>query len=319
MHHAPLEFHQIGLNPNDFFYSDSKSWRGPCPMCGGSRRFVMFTDHPWPLFNGFCDECGMTIKAWEKVRAQVDPIKAAQAQAAREAEDRARAEYRRHKMAEFTTGEVWQEPHERMTLEHVDWWESQGVPQEVQNELRIGYQSNHSYYPFGLDKAERIPANLVHSPAYTIPWFGQGLIFQTMQYRLLNPANPKDRYRFEDGLGGGQYYYMTEPNKPIGDKVIICEGAKKAIVTWFWLAPMLEFTVLAASSANTFGAALEATKDCGLRYVIMDPGAEVWAKRAVATKPKTTHAIRLPFKIDDGWMKYGLDRDTFARVMETAL
>jgi hypothetical protein len=138
-----------------------------------------------------------------------------------------------------------------------------------------------------------------------------------MQYRLINDFDR--RYIFEDGLGGGTLYYMTEPDQPIKDKVIICEGAKKAIVTQFWLLPDDSFTVLAASSANTFGAALDATKDCGLRYVIMDPGTEYWANKAVATNRKTTHAVRLPAKIDDMWKDYGLERSIFTNILRNAI
>lgn len=304
----PIEIHQIGLNPAEFHYSDKKSWRGPCPNCAGHRRFVLFTDNPWPLYHGYCDLCGYKIKAWEKVKAQFDPQKAAAIQAQRERDEAERAEYRRAKLAEFTTHELWLEQHARMTEEHIDWWESQGIPKGIQDYLRIGYTPEKKFY-----NDEKV---LLSAAAFTIPWFGMGFQFQTMQYRLLGDFDRK--YIFEDGLGG-RFYYMTEPDQPIKDKVIICEGAKKAIVTQFWLAPE-GYTVLAAPSANTFDAALEATKDCGLRYIIHDPDVKpYWINKAIATGPKATHAIRLPFKIDDAWMKYNLDREVFAKILETAL
>ncbi len=302
---APYQWTEIGLNPHDFTYSDSKSFRGPCPSCGGSRRFVMFCDHEWPLHNGFCDQCGATIKAWLKVKTAYDPAKYAAFKAQQEAEEAQRVARRAAKMAEFTTREIWEELHARMTTEQVDWLEAQGIPQEIQNELRIGWTPDKAYYNKTRD--------LLHSPAFTFPWFNFGFEFKTMQYRLTNDTDR--RYIFEDGLGGGQHYYMTTPDQPIGDKVIICEGAKKAIVTWFWLAE--GFTVLGASSANTFDAALEATKDCGLRYVIFDPSPkDFYLRKALATNPKTTRAVSLPYKIDDGWAKYNLDRSTFANILK---
>ena len=309
MNKPPIELAQMGLDVNSFSYSDSKSWRGACPSCGGHRRFVVFTDNSWPLFHGFCDECGTKIKAWEKVKVQYDPHKVAAIQAEREREEIARAEMRRTKLAEFTTHELWTELHERMTQEHINWWEDQGIPQSVQNELRIGYTPEKAYYD--KDKV------LQRSPAYTIPWFGHNYKFNTMQYRLINDTDR--RYIFENGLGGGQFYYMTEPSETIKDKVIICEGAKKAIVTKFWLVPDDSYTVIAASSNNTFGAALEATKNCGLRYVIFDPGSSLWEKRAIDTNRKTTHAIRLPAKIDDMWRDYDLDRRQFTSIMTNAI
>ena len=309
MNTAPVELAQIGLDPSKFFYSDKKSWRGGCPQCGGNRRFVMFTNNVFPLWNGYCDLCGFEIKAWKKVKVQYDPQKAAAIEAERAREEAERMELLRRKIADFTTHEIWKALQERMTADHIDWWESQGIPEGVQKYLHIGYTADKAFY-----NKEKI---LLHSPAYTIPWFGNNFDFLTMQYRLI--ADADRRYIFEDGLGGGRHYYMTTPDKPMTDKVIICEGAKKAIVTQFWLIPDDSYTVIAASSSNTFGAALEATKECGLRYVIMDPGAEVWAKRAVETNKKTTHAIRLPYKVDDGWRNYNLDRSTFTGLMENAI
>lgn len=306
---APIELSQIGLDPHAFTYSDKKSFRGPCPQCGGVRRFVIFTDKPFPLYYGYCDLCGCEIKAWQKVRVQFDHEQAAAFEAQRAREEAEKAEKRKAKLAEFTTRELWLELQSRMSMEQVDWWESQGIPQDIQKYLHIGYTPDKVYYD---DNKQ-----LSHSDAFTIPWFGQGFQFLTMQYRLLAPHIDR-RYIFENDLGGGRFYYMTEPDKPIGDKVIICEGAKKAIVTQFWL---IEdgFTVLGCASANTFDAALHATKDCGLRYIVTDPGADYWLNKYVATNKKTTHAVRLPAKIDDMWIKYGLDRSTFTGILQNAL
>ena len=32
--------------------------RGPCPRCGGERRFVVWTDNTFPKWNFACDRCG---------------------------------------------------------------------------------------------------------------------------------------------------------------------------------------------------------------------------------------------------------------------
>src|SRR5512146_995316 len=105
----PAEFAKLGLDVNAFKRSDGKSMRGPCPRCGGHRRFVMFLDHDWPLNNGYCDECGYQIKAWQKVHIPLDP----KILAAHEAEDARReaekAERRRAKLATFTTHELYSE------------------------------------------------------------------------------------------------------------------------------------------------------------------------------------------------------------------
>ena len=303
---APQELQQIGLNPNNFQYSDERSWRGPCPSCGGHRRFVIFTNNEWPLWNGYCDECGTVVKAWETVKVKFDPQRAAAMEAERARQEAERAEYRRTKLAEFSTAEIWAELRSRMTIKDIEWWESQGIPEPIQKFLSLGYKADKMYYDG--DKIEQ------HSPAYTIPWFGQDFEFKTMQYRL-NAPNIPDRYRFEYGLpGGGSAYYMADPSEPIKDRVIICEGAKKAIVTWYWLSNMTDYTVIAASSNNTIRPALEATKDCGQRILILDPGSERLAFKA-AKEQKNLKALYLPEKIDDLYLAGHIDRDTFANML----
>jgi len=303
---APAELQQIGLDPHAFSYSDAKSWRGACPQCGGTRRFVIFTDHEFPLWHGYCDECGCKIKAWEKVRMQYDPQRAAALSAEQARKEQERIEYRRVKLAEFTTAELWAELRDRMTTENIEWWESQGVPEDIQRYLSIGYKADKMYYDG--EKQER------HSPAYTIPWFGQDFKFETMQYRLCGEGIA-DRYRFEYGLdGGGKHFYRADPSEPLKDRVIICEGAKKAIVTWFHLSNMKDFTVIAASSNNTLSPALEATKDCGQRYLILDPGSERKAS-TTAREQKNLKAVYLPSKIDDMVTAGHIERDDFDKIL----
>jgi hypothetical protein len=307
MSNAPLELREIGLDPGRFFKSDAKSWRGPCPQCGGTRRFLMFTDNEWPLWNGQCDECGLKIKAWQKVRVSVDPHVLATREAEIAREEAEKAEKRRVKLAEFTSHNLWEELSERMVADNVEYWEKQGIPEEIQKLNKLGYTPDKIYMTDGKP---------YHSPAYTIPWFGFGYEFLTMQYRLTMPVNPKDKYRFESDLpGGGSFFYMSVPSEPIGDRVIICEGAKKALVTWFWLTEA--HTVLGTASNNTLRPALEATKDCGERILILDPGSE---KRAwvTAKENKGLKILILPEKIDDMYLKYELDRDGFQQMLRQA-
>ena len=214
-----------------------------------------------------------------------------------------RAERRRVKLSDFTAHEIWTEYCERMAREQVDWWEGQGIPEVIQKINRLGYTPEKKY---------RYGEEMFSSPAYTIPWFGPHFQFLTMQYRLTNPHNPQDKYRFESDLpGGGSLFYMTDPEEPIKDRVIICEGAKKALVTWFWLAG--DQTVLGAASANTVGPALEATKDCGERLLILDQGAEKMAWK-LGKSHKGLKVLFLGSKIDDAYLNGWLDRAGFAEL-----
>lgn len=309
---APVKLQELGLNVDTFKYSDQRSWRGACPVCGGSRRFVIFTDHEYPFWHGYCDECGYKVRAWEKVKVKVkyDPLQAEQMRAEMERQQAEREEQRRKRLAEFSTTELWAELRDRMTEKHIEWWESQGVPEDIQRFLSIGYKADKMYYD--AENHER------HSPAYTIPYFAYNFQIQTMQYRLIADGI-RDRYRFEYGLpGGSSCYYMTDPSETIKDKVIICEGAKKAIVTWFHLSPSFsEYTVLGAASNKTLAPALNATKDCGLRYLILDPGSERTAFMA-ARDNKNLKAIYLPEKIDDLFMAGQIERAGFSGILRAA-
>lgn len=322
---APIELAQIWLDPHDFKYSDAKSWRGPCPVCAGKRRFVIFTDHEFPLWNGYCSDCGYTLKAWEKVRT---PITATQRQTARDneaAKAQERKEYRNKKLEEFTTHELYLELSERMQSDQIDWWEAQGIPEDIQKYLRLGWTPEKSYYD-----DERV---LRRSAAYTIPWFGQNYDFKTMQYRLSNPANPADRYRFEKGLGGGaEFYYLTDPQESLKSKLIITEGAKKGIVTWVHLSKMREFSTVATVSAETVSVLIPLLKECDFAYYIPDPDSFNLRPRAKLTPYQIAmrkfeaggvtnkiHTVQLPYKVDDGFLKYGLGPDDFKKILEMAL
>lgn len=306
---APTELAQIGLQPDQFKYSDDRSWRGPCPTCGGHRRFVIFTDHPWPMFNGYCDDCGYTLKAWEHVTCQITDEQREFARQRAADQERIREQHRREMLAKFTVTELWQELHRRLSAEHVAQWERWGVPQEWQNYLDLGYTPDKAYY----DSA----GTLRHTPAYTIPYFHydstaqESRKFETMQYRLFEAPDPNDRYRFEHGLNAT--YYQTVPTDPIGDEVVICEGAKKGIVT---RVSLTDLCVLAVPSKGSWGGIVEAAKQCGRVYVILDPDAKQNAVKLARSIGHKARIVRMPIKIDDAVIDCGLTAETFKNILK---
>ena len=305
---APIELAQIGLDPHAFKYSDEKSWRGPCPVCGGHRRFVIFTDHDWPMWFGYCDDCGREIKAWQLVTCQItdEQRKVAQEHAAEQ--ERIREQHRREMLAKFTTAELWQELNRRLSAEHRAQWERWGVPVDWQDYLELGYTPNKQYRDGD--------GNLRQSAAYTIPYFHydstapQSRKFETMQYRLFDAPDPNDRYRFEYGLQAT--YYQTVPNEPIGDEVVICEGAKKGIVT---RVSLTNLCVLAVPSKGSWGGIVDAVKPCGRVFVLLDPDANLQAVKLARSIGKHATVVRLNYKVDDLALDYGMT----ARDFEAAL
>lgn len=308
----PVEFSQLGLQTDAFVYSDEKSWRGPCTACGGKRRFVIFTDHEFPLWHGWCDACGRRVKFWERIAHQ--PLSAEQKAKYAEAsqtEANRRNEYRRAKLAEFSKHEIAAELAERMGDEQRGQWTKWGIPEPWQKYLGLGYTPDKIYHDANGDNQ--------HSPAYVIPYYhhtdaGKELI--TLQYRLDNPPTPNDRYRFEYGLGAS--YYNTTPTKPLTDLAIICEGAKKAMVTKIHGGVNDKTTVLAVPAKNSWGGILDTVKDCGRVFVVLDPDGEDWAVKMAGKIGKAARIVRLHVKIDDGILNYGLGKTELTQAFRWA-
>jgi hypothetical protein len=306
----------------------ASEYSSSCPRCFGSvhpdgdlpDRFVMFTSDRkgFGFAFGFCRICN--YKWWEgqKDNRQINPeTLVLLQQQAKEAEDK-RKEERRIKLAEFSTGELWNELHDRLGKDQRDWWNKSGIPDDWQDYLKLGFTP---------DKIYRTNSGLEHSSAYTIPYFGYGFVFKTMQYRLCNPLNPADRYRFEQDLGTS--YYMTTPSIKIGDEVIICEGAKKGMVTKIY---GNDSTVLAVPSKSDWRncGILEAVKDCGRVYVMFDPDCyEIpvdsnahWSPQPVLFAKeigKNARVIECPVKSDDAFLMYGMTDNEWKSLKKQAV
>jgi hypothetical protein len=303
---APIQLDQIGLPSNLFKYSDDHSWRGPCPVCGGHRRFVILTKYQWPYFYGWCDDCGHTIRAWDKVIVQIDDEQRELARRMAKEAERVRQAQQQAKLAQFTTSELWQELHRRLSAEHRAQWAAWGVPEDWQDYLELGFTPDKVYRDSS--------GELRHTPAYTIPYFHHAQDkpqFKTLQYRLFNPERPEDRYRFEQGLSA--HYYMTTPTDPIGDQVVICEGAKKGIVTRIRLT---EYTVLAVPAKGTWGGIVEAVKPCGRVWVLLDPDATLNAVKLARAIGKQARVVRLAYKVDDAALTMGINRADFVAILK---
>lgn len=261
---------------------------------------------------GWCSRCDYKWFPDKPDEKAVDPetmrLLEEQAAARQTAED----ERRRQKLAEFSDAEIWKEYCERMEASNREWWQAQGVPLDVQQYLSLGYVPDKKYNCNG---------QYYTSPAYTIPWFGDDFDFLTMQYRLTEPVIPQDKYRFEYGLdGGATHLFRADPGEKIGDKVIVCEGAKKAMVTRYQLLPInTPFVVIAAASKSSFKPIIEAVKNSGLVYVVFDPDGLDYAHELAGKVGKAAHVVSLPYKVDDGFIKYGLTEDQFSSILDTVL
>ena len=274
-----------------------------CGASGDAIEYVMRRDNV--DFKSACERLGWKGEPVSSIELQKSQ---AEYTVKRQEDERKRAERLAQLLSEYTTEEIWSAFQGHMATENIQWWISQGVPEDWQKYLRLGFTPDKIYY----DKS-RV---LQHSPAYTIPYFHVGFEFRNIQYRLSNAVNPKDRYRFESDLK--TTYYMVTPGAEIGDKVIICEGSKKGMVLRICGGFGDTYTVLSIPSKVDFGGIADVVKDCGGVWLIPDPDA--WTKPVNASpdwKPsplklagmigRQVRIVRLPIKVDDGLLQFSLD------------
>jgi hypothetical protein len=327
----PTDFVELSGKINYIQRKSPYEYSSSCPKCGGNihqdgefpDRFIMLTAEKSRIGKpfGLCRICGYKWWQGQTDSKDIDPATIAiLQQQAREGEER-RNEERKSKLAQFSTAELWQELHDRMGDEQRDWWNKNGIPNNWQDYLRLGYTP---------DKTYNSRTGLEHTPAYTIPYFGYGFVFKTMQYRLCNPIESADRYRFEAGLGTS--YYMTTPNRNITDEVIVCEGAKKGIVVRIRAENSYSITVLSVPSKVDWRSCgiLEAVKDCGRVYIMFDPDCYEqpadsnanWMPQPVQFAKEIGNNARImecPVKIDDAFVHYGMEQSEWNAIKKQAV
>jgi len=303
---APAELSLLGLDRERFKRSDSKAWRGPCPQCGGKRRFAVFTYKPFPKWICVCDHCHLKVWADQLVPSLKSEISPAEREKwTREREERTAKELdaQRIKRERLVNERPWIKYHSKLNKEHRSQWLSWGISDEWQDKLLLGYCIKQYIDSTGARRS---------SPAYVIPYFHTEMEFITLQYRLFNCPNPNDRYRFEYGLGTS--YYQTAPDKPIGKVALITEGVKKGIVTKIYGG--LDLSVLSIPSKSDFAGVVNAVKHCKKVYVLLDPDAELWAIELCTRIGTTSKMVILPEKIDDLILK---DVSAAPAILSTAL
>lgn len=289
---APTELALAGLDPSRFHKVGPNEYHGPCLRCGGKDRFVVWTNRPFPAWGWMCRVCHPEY-AWldqlnPKLRVPLTPEQRAEYAAEQARREKERQQALAKKLQEFTTAELWDELHRRMGESQRQWWENRGIPSDWQDYLQLGYTP---------DKIYNVDDALYHSPAYTIPYLRPAGPPVTMQYRLTDPKDPGDKYRFEPGLPPA--WYNPDPMSAIGDQVIICEGAIKAMVTQIRSGLHESHTVLAVPSKNSWAGIVEQVRECGRVWVVLDPDGEKYALNLAQEIGKAARVVYLPEKIDD--------------------
>ena len=303
----PVQFSEIGLNVEMFHVSDKRSWRGPCPACGGHRRYVVFTDHDFPLWHGFCDQCGRKDKFWTgRVKLDAAAMDRLHAQMERE-----RIEYERVRQArlnDFSVSEISRNLAARLNPTHREWWVKQGISNGWQDYYGLGFKPEHRTEHGG---------EFMNFPAYSIPKFDFGWKLVNIDYRLVGAPPEWGKYRPQVGLPPAPF--LSNPDiSDYPDEVYIVEGSKKAMVCSIYCSvPDEQLFFVGVPSCNSWAGVTEKLGDRKV-WILLDPGAELWSARLCRKLGKNARIIRLPDKPDDLCMVGELNAGSLEQLKKSA-
>ena len=280
----------------------SGEWRSACPIHGGDNAsaFVVYEDGGKQKWNCFT-VCGGGdvidfVMAWQGVdfkaateylggKNDITPQQAAEFTAKRkEAAERNEIEKReahRRAIDELNTSGRWMEYHanlDRLDKRHL--WEGRGIRNDWQNYWKMGYCPE-----FGASEHT--------TPTLTIPIMSQDGGVLNIRHRLLDPINPKDKYR-PDRVGLGNSPFIAFNNQYLPN-VLLVEGEIKAAVTAQSLG-LRDLQVIGIPGKQALSCAMELLKDKNV-IILFDPDADTEAVEAA--RRLGARVIFLRVKIDD--------------------
>jgi len=286
-----------------------------CPIHGGDNTTafsIYYKDGRW-LWNCFTGSCGggdaiRFVEVWQGLKFKdacewinggaIADVYGIQESAARrleqaEIETKAAKEREEARRREMQVSNTHVRYHEQMTQWMKDKWTEAGVDEGMQSFWTLGGCEDFTY-----KEAEEI----YHSPTLTIPIFSEARELLTIQHRLLNPHNPKSKYRPEK-TGLHSHPFLAVPEMGFdGDKILVMEGAKKAMVTW--TRSDTGWQCIGVDSQEMYKAMVEILQPVGARVIVIpDPNTErnpnAIRKAWHMAKEIGGAMVQTPAKIDD--------------------
>ena len=294
----------------DHKYRGSGEHSSACPQCGGARggkdlsdRF-RFWERPGQSSNFWCRRCGFQgFTDDNKPGHKLSEAEILELEQVRQREAEREAQRLRAKIEELQKQAYWLGWHDAMNEGHRALWKQAGIPKQFQDFWQLGF-TNYETPDFS-------------SPALTIPYFAPGWDATTIQYRLTNPPAPNDKYRFQAGLKSS--LWLSLPDEPPANATILCEGMKKAAVTFIELVARAEgnYSVVAVPSKMPGKELLHLLQDCDPVYIVLDPDAYYPTKtpdgrivapsinRLIKMIKAPKRIVKLPLKADDFFTMHG--------------
>lgn len=304
-------------------------WRGPCVIHSGDNDngFVVFLDGGRQKWHCFTRDCGSGDaldfiqkmhncdfpEACRILGGKDEPDPQAIKQAAEDRATRAADNLRetiavaQKALADLQDARSWETYHEYLE-DHPDLrrqWDMRGIPEGMQNWWQLGYRASYKIHTKG---------GWWGTPTITIPIFEPAWNCINVRHRLLNPYSPNDKYRPERaGLGASPF--IADPDVGYDcERVLVVEGEIKSMVTWLTMDdPGIQ--VVGIPGKGQFGKVAELIKGRTV-YICFDPDATDQAEKAA--RLVDGRVIRLPEKIDDLIIKYGLGKGWALSLLKTA-
>lgn len=308
------ELTRIGADASRFKRFGPHELHGPCPMCGGDDRFIIFVDRPFPSWNFQCRKChpqtGWIDEINPNLKQPPDPQTLLRMAAQREASLKREIEAAQAVVKELQEAQTWLRYHMQLTGEARRLWEQRGIPPFFQDYWGLGYEPDRVIFANGSE---------YHTPTLTIP------IFETLtknltniRHRLLKPPTPGDKYRPErKGLPAP--LFVADYELPIKNRVMIVEGEIKSMVTYI-TADDPNLQVVGVPGKNMPDWMYAKFDGADPLYLCFDPDAIKEAKAAAMRLGKERcRLIELPDKIDDLILHHGLGKGWMTGVLNQAV
>lgn len=188
-----------------------------------------------------------------------------------------------------------------------DLWTQWGIDKEMQDFWYLG----------GVD--DFIVDGTHHTPTLTIPIIGEDNELLNIQHRLVNPKDPKSKYRYDSkGLNADPFLAIPAMGFD-GDYVLVMEGSKKAMVTWTVCDS--GWQTIGAPSQTLFKSLIEKLKPVGNRVVVIpDPNTEknpnAWRKAYELAKGVNGYFMPVPLQMDDYILSAEINKDDLYKMIK---
>lgn len=310
----------FGHLPGVFYKAGANEWHGPCPKCGSAGhdsstgppdRFHMHVaEGKWGP-RGKCRKCLHFEWADGNNSKPPSAAKIKEMELQREEIEEAEAVALQNRLDRFMASKLWEFYHNEMTDRDRWLWEKAGIPNDYQNLWSLGYMKHY-------------PSKQFNSSALTIPHFDVGGDPSNLQYRLLQPPMPNDKYRYHQGLK--HPLWLAEPDKNLTGICILCEGMKKGALVFikFIVEPNnQQYRVVSLPSKAPAKSLYPRLSEFEKIYLVMDPDAHHFSRdnKGKVVLPSiynmveniegpSVNVVTLPHKADDFFTMYGgNDRD----------